>query len=181
MYDKMQKYKFEEIPAGTVIRFPGYKGSFAKAFVCVENDDEDGSYWFSDGKNTVIDCESTPEKVCILKNEYLYVPEPENYTNSKEWCSWIEGNRNKLRELDQKAKKDGKLLGRMVRFQYADGYAVYQISEVQKNKVRLLHVTGLGDDWNYPGVADGDFYDRKLAEEQIRHRDVFDEKFTKRE
>ena len=71
----MQKDKFEKMPAGTVIKFPGYKGSFAKAFVYVENDDEDGSYWFSDGKNTVIDCESTPEKVCILKNEYLYVPE----------------------------------------------------------------------------------------------------------
>ena len=140
----MQKDKFEEIPAGTVIRFPGYKGSFAKAFVCVENDDEDGSYWFSDGKNTVIDCESTPEKVCILKNEYLYVPEPENYTNSKEWCSWIEGNRNKLRELDQKAKKDGKLLGRMVRFQYADGYAYTKSLKYKKIKFVFFMSQDLG-------------------------------------
>ena len=28
----MQKDKFEKMPAGTVIKFPGYKGSFAKAY-----------------------------------------------------------------------------------------------------------------------------------------------------
>lgn len=64
----------------------------------------------------------------------------------KEW----QKNQEKLDKQDEKAKAEGKLVGRIIEEQFADGFAVYEIIKENKNTVRIRVCTGLGDDWEIP-------------------------------
>ena len=59
---------------------------------------------------------------------------------------------------------------------YREGAAIYQIVYVTPQNVRLLHVTGLGNDLIFPGLYDGCYFDRALAKANIARREMKGEK-----
>jgi len=68
-------------------------------------------------------------------------------------CEW-DRNYDIMVAKDEKAKREGKLVGRFVREAYADGYAYYEIVSENKNTLRIKSIKGLGDDWTIPYWGD---------------------------
>lgn len=71
----------------------------------------------------------------------------------KQWDEIEKGyqrNWKKITDADEKAKAEGKLVGRYIQHAFADGYAVYQIVRENKKSVRIRVCKGIGDDWVLP-------------------------------
>ena len=58
-----------------------------------------------------------------------------------------------LDKQDADAKASGTLVGRMIREQIADGFAVYVILKENKTTVRVGVVSGIDDDWVIPNIG----------------------------
>ncbi|MCH8744336.1 MAG: hypothetical protein IIB31_01660, partial [Chloroflexi bacterium] len=64
----------------------------------------------------------------------------------KQW----EANQEKLNKQDEKAKIEGKLVGRIIEEPFADSHATYEIIKENKKTVKIKVCVGLGDDWVIP-------------------------------
>ena len=64
---------------------------------------------------------------------------------TEELISKWKGNMDKIEQRDKQAKEKGELVGRYIKEQIADGYAIYEIVEELKTKVRIKVCTGIGD------------------------------------
>lgn len=76
-----------------------------------------------------------------------------------------------VKEQDKEAKKNGKLVGRYIQEQIADGHAIYQIIGESKKKVDIKVVTGIGDDWTVPYFGGKTTIDKDYAMEKLNWRD----------
>lgn len=97
-----------------------------------------------------------------------------------DWLGEMKRNWDALVRDDERAKAEGKLVGRYVDHPYADGHAVYQIVKESARTVRIEVVTGIGDDWVLPAWGRAATISRKLAEELIGRRDALDALFAKK-
>jgi len=88
-------------------------------------------------------------------------------------------NEEKLNRTDQKAKAEGKLVGRFIQEQIADGYAFYRVIKENKASVRIKHVSGLGDDWQVPYWGTEATIKKDFAIQNIGYRDRLAELFSK--
>lgn len=70
-----------------------------------------------------------------------YNPTP-SYTNGD-----FDRNHALLEQLDARARAAKSLVGRVVRQQYADGYAYYQVTGTSATRATVEVVGGIGDDW----------------------------------
>lgn len=91
-----------------------------------------------------------------------------------------ENNMRKVEEADEKAKSEGKLVGRYISEPYADGAAVYRIIRENKNTVRIKVVTDIGDDWVIPYWGEEATIDKSHALMRVKHRDAINEMFANR-
>jgi hypothetical protein len=71
-----------------------------------------------------------------------------------EYFKQFNKNFEALSKQDEEAAKQGKLVGRVIQEQIADGYAYYVIIRENKKTVRIRRATGLGDDWTIPYWGD---------------------------
>jgi hypothetical protein len=62
----------------------------------------------------------------------------------------MDANYEAMEKRDKQAFEKGRMVGRYIQHQFADGYAYYQIVKENKNSVRIDVITGLGDDWVLP-------------------------------
>ena len=85
-----------------------------------------------------------------------------------------------IERVDKEAKAKGTLVGRYIKHQYADGYAVYRIVRENKATVRIEVVTGIGDDWVLPAWGTAATISRKVAEQFIGRQDALDRLFAKK-
>ena len=161
----MTKKEFQILPRGSIFQVPGERKLFTKSLVYFGGKKQDLLY---DGKYTVILPDDIPYGTIAESDQFIYRPRDVhgNYLEA------INKNQEKLREIDRIQKKKGNILWRYVWFPYADGYAIYQIIHTTKKYVRLLHVTGIGDDWEIPELLDGSIYPRYMAEENIAYRRI---------
>ena len=83
-------------------------------------------------------------------------------------------NWDKIVSEDKAAKDDGKLVGRYIKEQIADGFAIYQIVRENKQTVRIKVVTGIGDDWIIPYWGEEAAIDKAYAQGNIEWRDHMD-------
>jgi hypothetical protein len=84
-------------------------------------------------------------------------------------------NRKELQENDNKAKSEGKAVGRYIQHPFADGYAVYKIIRENKKSYRLEVVTGIGDDWVLPAWGGAVTLPKTKVLEFLRQRDFWNE------
>jgi hypothetical protein len=84
-----------------------------------------------------------------------------------------------LMAIDKRAGR-GLNVGKIVRFQIADGYAIYVVTKINARTVEVEHVA-LGDAWREPFIESaGGKLSRKMAEQCVRReealRDLFEGK-----
>lgn len=60
-----------------------------------------------------------------------------------------------IEDRDAIAKMNNTLIGRYLKYQYADGYAFYEIYAVAKGIVHVSHIPW-GDAWEFPMIEDMD-------------------------
>ena len=82
-----------------------------------------------------------------------------------------------LMECSKKAKSLGSLVGRVVRHNYADGYAYYQVIKENKATVQIQVCTGIGDDWSIPAWGDKSTVNKAMIQDMLKHQDTLDEMF----
>lgn len=78
---------------------------------------------------------------------------------------------------DKIAKEKGVLVGRYIKEQYADGYALYKITKETKYKVTIEVVKNVGDDWEIPYWGEKSIISKKYALDNILRRDGLEELF----
>lgn len=106
----------------------------------------------------------------------LYTPiEVNEYNFEDVWRK----NTQQLEECDQKAKKEGILVGRYISEPYADGQAVYQIIRENKKTVRIKVCTGIGDDWILPYWGEEATIDKNYVIKKLEFRDHLNKVFRK--
>lgn len=162
----MTTREFRILPRGTIFRIPGEQRVYIKSEVYYEGMLQELPY---DGKHTIILPEDIPDSVKVEYNPFLYRPRP---TSISAFQEAIRKNRKKLQEIDDLQRKKRQILWRYLELPYKEGIAIYQIVYVTPQKVRLLHVTGMGEDLLFPGLYDGCYFDRALAESNIIQREL---------
>lgn len=80
--------------------------------------------------------------------------------------------------IDKSQKAKGKMLGRYIQHQYADGYAYYKITKVNKATVRI-EVQNVGDGWTLPAWGEKTSIPIDSARHFLYQRDSLDEFFSK--
>ena len=102
---------------------------------------------------------------------YRPLPEPREggwKAADKRW----KANWRRLKQVDQKAKAKGKMIGRYIKHPYADGYAVYQIVNVTGTQAEIEVITGIGDDWVLPAWGEKARISLSKARAFLEHRDA---------
>ncbi len=101
-----------------------------------------------------------------------YKPQKIDYdVPTDEWLQIMKDNQKELDKIDKEAKEKGTLLYRYISEPVADGQAVYQITKVNKNTVKIEVCTGLGDDWQIPYWGQEATIERDYAEQKIQGKD----------
>jgi len=95
------------------------------------------------------------------------------------WTEAFRRNWEKLDKQDDEAREAGKLLGRYIAHPFADGQAVYIITNESKYKVVIRVVTGLGDDWVLPAWGESISIPKVTAQQFLRGRDGMKRLFSK--
>lgn len=82
-----------------------------------------------------------------------------------------DANMEKMVASDHAAREAGRLVGRYLNFQMADGYAYYRIVRENKKSVRLQVVTDIGDDYVHPFLGEAVTLAKDKALERLEARD----------
>ena len=108
-----------------------------------------------------------------------YIPKVVDYKkmNWEEASKRYDENMEHLEECDKKARDADNIVGRYIQHQFADGYAVYQITRKNKDSVRIQVCTGLGDDWVLPAWGRTCTIDMETALRFLKWRDSMLELF----
>jgi hypothetical protein len=94
----------------------------------------------------------------------------------------LDENWERLREYDQKAKAEGRLVGRYIREHIADGFAVYEIIRENKTTVRIRRIEHIcGDEWSIPYWGEEATIDKVYALQRINGRDAWEDMINGRE
>ena len=92
----------------------------------------------------------------------------------------MEAEFNAMRAVDAHAKSEGKLEGRYIQEQIADGYAYYVVVEVGEQTVRVEHQKFF-DGYSVPMIESmGGIIPIHYVRENIEARDQLNEMFSKR-
>ncbi len=81
-------------------------------------------------------------------------------------------------ELEELAKKHDTILGRTIRFQMADSYAVYLITKVNKNTVKV-HWIDYADGWMDHRLKEQGLLDMEYVLSDIKAQDMLNKFFNK--
>jgi hypothetical protein len=106
----------------------------------------------------------------------LYAPT----STARDFLQQMDENQRELDRLDREAKAAGRLVGRVIRHSYADGYATYQVIKETARKVTIRVCTGLGDDWELPAWGRQASIDKTTALGFLRRADAFEAMLAKR-
>jgi hypothetical protein len=87
------------------------------------------------------------------------------------WEAQLNRNFDLLQEIDNEAKAANSMVGRILSFGYADGYAHYQIVRENKNTVRVQCLDGLGDDWVLPTIGACGTISKQIAMQHLSFKD----------
>lgn len=123
------------------------------------------------------------EGVPTPKIKVLYVPEKVDFGAGMKWeeCNEImKRNNAQLGFLDNDARDNNRLVGRVIYHPYADGYATYQVIKETVKSVRIRVCTGLGDDWVLPAWGREVTIPKTKALDFIGRRDALARLFMKR-
>jgi hypothetical protein len=82
---------------------------------------------------------------------------------------YLDDLKAKLQEMGYK----GKNMGEVIKFPFADGYAMYMVASM--NPLKLIHIA-LGDAWDYPNV---DLMTPVRVQEMIDQQKALEEIFSK--
>ena len=77
----------------------------------------------------------------------------------------------RLSQQDLRGKMFGRLKGRYLQEQIADGYAYYVIIRENKTTVRIKHAVGFGDDYSVPYWGEETTIKKDYAANRIEQRD----------
>lgn len=84
----------------------------------------------------------------------------------------------------QKQVGAGVVVGKLLKFSVADGYALYLITKVLKSTVQVVHLP-LGDAWHFQGVYENNSgvlcLNRKVAEKTIKWHEGLEALFGQKE
>ena len=72
-------------------------------------------------------------------------------------------NENLIRDINKECLAKNELLGFILHFPVADGYAYYQITKVNTSKVYVNVCEGIGDDYREMLIGDKGWIDKKKA------------------
>lgn len=86
-------------------------------------------------------------------------------------------NMKKITNKDEKAKAEGKLVGRYIAESFADGQAIYVITKELEVWVEIKVCTGIGDDWVIPYWGEKARIDKAYALRNINRRDSIEKLF----
>lgn len=118
-----------------------------------------------------------PKVIEAPKVNYSVIYKPVNTGDfMKDWDT----NNENLRQIDEKVKSEGGLVGRYIQEPYADSYAIYQIVGEKGSKVKIKVVTGIGDDWVLPMWGRECMIDKGYAQSSVYRRDKLREFFNKK-
>jgi hypothetical protein len=102
----------------------------------------------------------------------------------KDYKNWdrvkaiLDGNFQQLQQIDEEAKKAGKLVGRYIRESVADGLAYYQIIKEGKRTVRIRICLDIcGDNYRVSYWGEEATIDRKYALKSVEGRDMMTKMF----
>lgn len=119
--------------------------------------------------------ESNKQAKAATSNPYKFKPLPIKDSDPLEYVlgAW-EKNQKQLEYLDEKAKKDGSIIGRYINLPMGDGYAYYQVTSIKGNQARLDLITEIGDDWVFPMWGKGTVVSLQEVKNHISRRDALD-------
>jgi len=89
------------------------------------------------------------------------------------WSQAFKDNFAALQLQDQKAKEEGKLVGRYVEEGVADGAAYYVVVAEMGPTVRIRRASGLGDEYSVSYWGDEALIERLYAVSKIEWRDTY--------
>lgn len=81
---------------------------------------------------------------------------------------------------DAEARKYGRLVGRYIKEQIADGYAYYKIVKENKATVKIQVVRDIGDDWTVPYWGESTTIPKKYVLRGLEMLDKIDELFARK-
>ena len=81
----------------------------------------------------------------------FYNPQPIDY--KQDFCTQMDRNWALIEKVDLEAKEQGTIVGRYIKEQIADGYAIYIVTKEGKRTSTVEVVTGIGDDWVIPSIG----------------------------
>ena len=122
----------------------------------------------------------TSEQVWDLYNRIWDFKEKRDKERPANWNEYFEAERvleDEVNKMDKDAGK-GLQIGRVLRFQVADGYAQYLIVEIKPRTVKALHLP-LGDAYaNLYAVTKTGSCKRSIAEQNVNGADAWDRIFA---
>lgn len=98
----------------------------------------------------------------------------EDYTDLDRALWTSEQNWAIIRGWEDRAKKEGRLVGRVISHQVADGHANYVVTKENARTVRVEHLY-LGDGYMFPTWGRGCNVSKKWAKDHIEKEDHFEE------
>jgi len=100
-----------------------------------------------------------------------------NDSDSTSVLDLMEQQGNLIEEIEKVAKRNNTILGRLIRFPFADGYAIYVITKVNKKTVRVAWID-YGDGWMDRRLGRGGLLDIDYAMKEIKGEDALKELFS---
>lgn len=112
-----------------------------------------------------------------ISDDLKYRPiKPSSSSNFDEVTKIHADNLAALIKLDEEAERRGLYIGRYITHPIADGRAIYQIVSETKKKIKIVVVTGIGDDWVIPAWGSAATIDKKYADLEFSFRKFLREK-----
>jgi hypothetical protein len=81
-----------------------------------------------------------------------------------------EASYRRIEDDDQKARKAGQLIGRLLYEPFADGYAIYVVTQTHGEEARIRHLP-VGDAWVVPTLGKDSWLSLDYVESSIQRRD----------
>lgn len=107
----------------------------------------------------------------------FYNPKPIDFKG--DFYTQMDANWALIKKVDQEAKQQGTIVGRYIKEQIADGYAIYIVTKEGKRTSTVEVVTGIGDDWVIPSIGRIGSLKTDYVCANISRRDAIDKIFNK--
>jgi hypothetical protein len=98
---------------------------------------------------------------------------PLQYNLDGNFSVW-DANQEQIEKINNTARAEGQLVGRVIRFNVGDGYARYFVTKVNARTATVVLITGMGDDYRNPAWGVKASVSLKTIKFMVSQQDRFD-------